>query len=354
MRKQWKTRENTSNIQKQSRFLDWIVDKDKRSTAAWLGSAVGIAFILGYYISLGDGFTPNVKIGEASIVLFKAALLGTVLFAAFCVGVFSPAWAFRMADIDIDNLRGTSRRPVISSLLRRSIAAQVLGASLTSCLYLVCTSDTGDSNWQALFFACLALGACATILRSRQLKEFGFPESRSTFWQSIFWLTTTSFFSLLIFVIIISVNHKMPPMLDSIVAWGALAVISGILGTIRRTDLVPSSFSALFFFIFILQYLQVFNWPFQAVAYMVGIAEPKPVTLVLPSDICPQLQRAFRGTRELECEGENSGVLTQVLLQNSWGERWLVRASVDSEGITFNGSNVVIRKDKSRVKKPVP
>ncbi|WP_256077733.1 hypothetical protein [Massilia sp. YIM B04103] len=349
MAKKWKTRENTrvKRDDPHMNVLKWLSDKENRATLFSLGSGVGIAFILGYYGTIDGGFTPKASFAEGSIVFVKAAFWGTLFLASFYFGVYSCAWAYRLSGTDIENLKGSTGSQATSSLAARSIAVQAITAATTvgTILYFELPADI--SRWYCAPYALIALSALLYLIRAPRLDKFGFAESRSQYSLSLFYLAWMCLFSLLIFALITGGDSRVAaPRLDTAIAWGGLAVVASILATMRRTKLLSASFLALCLMLMCFSYLQVPPWPLRAVAYMAGIAEPYPVTLSLPATACQQLKAGLKGTRDIECQSEAYTTIEHVLLDNGWGERWLLRLDKESKGIQFDGAGVGIYREE--------
>jgi hypothetical protein len=70
------------------RLLNLMLDKEQRGTVAALGTATGLAMIGGYYLSIGE--TPDVSVGQASLLVLEAFVVGVLCVIGLCVATFSP------------------------------------------------------------------------------------------------------------------------------------------------------------------------------------------------------------------------------------------------------------------------
>lgn len=56
-------RKNRLKIKEKFSLLNFIFDKERRATIAWLSTFTGGIFIVGYYIMLDGGFAPDINLG---------------------------------------------------------------------------------------------------------------------------------------------------------------------------------------------------------------------------------------------------------------------------------------------------
>jgi hypothetical protein len=330
-----------SEAQPPSQLRQWIMDKDKRGTALWICSFIGGGYILGYYMTLEDGFTPSVNLGQLTLVLAKAFLAGTATYLAICLGALAPATVYRFCDIVIDDLQGEGRVLAIGALFRRNLSAQLIGAlSIVSLGFFRATPTPQNLSSGALAMLC-ALALLAYLIKAPRLTAFGFTESRGTYWATV----TTSYLASLLSMLLLwgmgNASGNVQP-IQLAVAWIGMAFMSGLFSTINRALWRHTAFAAFVIVLCLMLFLGMLSWPFRAVAYTVGIAKPSPVTLILPNDLCSQLRKAVRRSRALSCDGEDGGVLHSVLLRNSLGERWNIRLTPTSPSIIFDGKGVVV------------
>lgn len=346
MTKQWKTLQNTQRRAPIGRLISWLLEKENRASAAWLGSLIGIGFVFAYQTTLSVGFTPQVNLTEGALVLGKAALMGLLFFAAMYAGVFAPAASLRLLEIDVDKIAGLERGNVLRGLMRRCLYAQVFGGFYPAALFLFLHAYAPHHLWIAITTALISIGALLGALNSSRIPG----ETRLLFYFSVPVIGSFAFFSLLIFVLVCGLKDDLQSLALAGFSWLALTVVSAILSTVRKKDRLLSIFAALLIFIVLLKSLGQLLWPFRAVAYAVGIAQPGTVTLVLNESSCRQMESAVAGLRDLTCSGANSGVLRDVEVLNSWGSRWLIQISKEEtiRVLSFDGSGAMISKDRSR------
>lgn len=340
MNQQWKSIENTRRRPPFRGPWYWICDKNNRTSLTWLGLLIGIGFIVAYQMTLSTGFTPQVTLAEGAFVLVKAAVIGILLFGAFFAGVYAPAASLRLVEIDVEQLKGTERQNAIGGLMRRSIFAQVFGGFFPAALFLFLHADAPHHFWAAVVSACICTAALIIALSSPRLPV----ESKWIFYLSILVIGGSALFSLLIFLMICGLKDNPGYLMKAATAWTALTIVSSILSTTRKKELLLSSLAALLLLAFTLAFLEQLQWPFRAIACAVGIAEPRPVTLVVPERICEQMQSALSSVQEVSCDGPNAGTLRDVEVLNSWGSRWLIQLGKGESArtLSFDGNGTVI------------
>lgn len=348
MKNQWKTLENSRRISVGPKMLGWIRDKDNRSMLAWLSSLLGIGFVMGYQITLGEGFTPNVNLGEGAFVLGKSAFIGLILFLAMYIGVFAPASSLRLLEIDVDTVKGLPRIETVKAVIRRCVAAQIFGGFFPAAIIFFEDASAPFHLWIGVGYSVLSVAAISVALSSQRLPS----ESSIYFYFSIFIIGIFALFSLALFVIIANLKDEPESIVLVSFAWLGLTFISGILSIVRRRELVPSGVAAMLLLACVLASLGQLRWPFRAIANVVGIAQPGRVTLVVPDKSCVQVKSALQGIEDVNCVGSGIGVLKNVEVLNSWGTRWLIRIDngVSSRTISFDGSGTVIVDEKKITK----
>lgn len=328
-------------------ITQWVTDKEKRATSVWMGSIVGATFIILYYFYLGDGFTPSVNLAQASLILIKAFILGTLMVIGFSMGMFSPALTYRICKIEISQLNKENRIKAIKALFIRLIVAQGLVASLAISIYPFMIGEINHFDWPiTLASAAFCAIFSFSIYKLPNLSQFGHKESKKDFIFTISIATLLSLFSLIFIVLLIYGRQKNASAWEILMAWIIIVFYSGLLSVIPKDKSAAINAIILAIVIDILYMFDIAEPCVKAIAYSIGIAEKNPVTLVLPKETCLSIQKAIKKPHSLQCDNsENSGVLQQVLLRSSWGDRWNIRTDEKSESIIFDGKGVVVRKD---------
>ncbi len=315
---------------------------------AWLSSLLGVVFVMGYQITLGEGFTPNVNLGEGALVLGKSALIGLIFFLALYIGVFAPASSLRLLEIDVERINELPRIETVKAVMRRCISAQIFGGFFPAAIIFFREASASFHLWTGLVYSVFAVVAIIVALSSRRLPN----ETPFYFYFSILVIGFFALVSLSIFVVVSNMKDEPESLFLVSLAWLGITVISGVLSVARRRELVPSGVVALLLLAYLLASLGQLRWPFRAIANIVGIAQPGRVTLVVPDKACIQLKSALQGLEEVNCAGADVGVLKNVEVLNSWGARWLIRVDngTDSRTISFEGSGTVIAGEKKITK----
>src|SRR5450830_686027 len=159
--------QSKNNIKKE--LWSWITDGEKRSTLNWISLFIGGGFIVGYYLSLDVSFTPNIDLGQATLLLIQAFLLGIFLVGYLCTVAFGPAIAYRWLGMG-EKLFAKDIPPQIKkSLFLRNFTAQVLFAAQANLLVLTVFSEDGMVKWTAdLIVVVIAALVSLVILVSRR------------------------------------------------------------------------------------------------------------------------------------------------------------------------------------------
>ncbi len=340
-----------NRITKKASFLislvSWIVDKDQRTTVVWSGAAYGSLMIGGYYLWLG--FTPTFNLGQAPLLLMQAFIIGVLLTFYFATVIFFPAWTYRLLGIEIENFRNEYRQKAIFSLSRRSVTAQIFAASLAFVLLTPSPLSAPDPlpMYWGIALNLLIFSGVFLIFMSRT-SEYGIHETTTSYLLTI---CTLGFFGLigltmLFFAYELAPEGKKAGEWSFFLGWLLVTIISAALGTMRKKEWKLGLTIGLTTLLFLLRQFNVILMPFQATAAAIGISEPRPVTLVLPSlpsTTCIQVRRALDDPQKLTCEGNQAGVLKEVHLLNTLGDRWVLRETQESENIVFDGKGTVVK-----------
>jgi len=352
MNSKWHFRKKQIDNSLPFKNIAWIIDKDNRATLIWLSTLLGGAFIVFYYFSLGDGFTPSISIAQAGLIFIQAAFLGCAIIIAFCLGTFSPAFVYRICGIDIDLFTGKNRILAIRSLAIRSIFAQAIGTFITFSIawYLGTNNNLKHIFLAGVIFLTLVLIAILFHIMPT-LTKFGFKEEQSTYRKTIFGLALSAAVSLL-FIFTLTHLNSTNELSDwqSPAIWILVVLYGALFGTLPRSDWKIAAFGMITLVCFFLFFVNGAEKPLRIIANTIGIAESHRVTLVLPNQSCIQIKQVIRND-QLECSGPYGGLLTNVDVRSSWGDRWDIRVGDDTESIIFDGKGVLIKKEKPVIKK---
>lgn len=332
-------------------FLNWIFDREKRSAVTWLCTLVGGVFIAGYYLSLGEGFTPMVDFGQAALLLFLAFFIGTALVFAFCLCMFSPALAYRIIGIHVNDLPKNQLLAARKALMIRNLVTQFFFATaLLAAIYA--GGDAMDNIWTVSIATAIAAICAVVLVFLTRFTKYNMSEPRWQYYGSVILI---GFFTILA----ISILYLLVRNVDKIetweifLAWFMLALYTVIISVLGKGQELFAGLLVLTSFFAVLNFLGVKSIMFESTAYAIGIAEKNPVRLIFPSTSCAVVRRALHPSTPMICEGEQAGVLNDVKLLNSLGERWLIRVREPNRltHVTFDGSGVVIRKNISALPK---
>ncbi|MEM4988470.1 hypothetical protein V8G57_13820 [Collimonas sp. H4R21] len=333
--------------------MQWLLDKDKRSTVVWSSAAYGSTIIAVYYLWLG--FTPAFNLGQASLLLLQAFVVGVAFTFYFSTAIFFPAWAYSLLGIEIDDLKAESRKGAISALARRSIAAQVFGTSAAFLIFAPLPFNPPNPLpiYWAIYWAIaavLVVFSAIFLVFMPRLSEFNKAETGWSYLSSVMVLGFLGMFgSLLLYVLydLAPKNHKAEDWFFFL-AWVMVTVVSAGIGTSRKNEWLVKILIPLFVFAYLLQGFNVLILPFKGTASAIGIAEPRPVTLIFPPSSCSQMKLALDDPEKLTCDGLNAGVLRDVNLLNTLGDRWVLRYGDSEENITFEGKGVIVKRQPKK------
>lgn len=327
------------------RILNWINDKDARSTGAWGVTTFGSIMIGGYFLWLG--FTPVFSLGQATLLLVQAFAVGTILTVYFSLLLLSPAWGYRLLGIEIEDFGHAHRKKAISSLTLRSIAAQTLAVSFLYALNsgLSLSSESGLNLYCGLAIALFA-GSAVVIYRLPFTTEFGGTETRVWYFGSVVVLGLSGLVSTTMVYLAYSIAPKgqRAESWSLLLGWIIVMVVSAGISTLRKKDRRLGLVMGFFVFLYVLYLFNNITMPFKGTAFALGIAEPRAVTLILTPSTCAQVKQVLFDQDKLNCDGPATGRLTPAMLMNTLGERWVLREVGHEENITFDGKGTVVRK----------
>lgn len=326
----------------------WLLDKDRRSTVVWGGAAYGTVMIAGYYLWLG--FTPAVTLGQTPLLLLQAFVVGVFVTLYLAMTIFFPAWAYRLLGIEIENFKSEFRLTAVRMLALRSVIAQLFAPALFSVLCIsspLASPDPIPEYWGAALNTLIFTGLFIVFMP--RTNEFGVKETTSSYLLSIVAIGMFSLLSgaMLLFVYDLAPKDRHAEDWLVLLAWLMVMLLSAALSTMRRDEWLPGILVAFTAFLFLLYEFNVLDAPFKATASVIGIAEPQPVTVIFPghpSTTCEQVKRALNDSNKLVCDGPNAGVLNDVRLLNTLGDRWVLRENEHSENIIFDGKGMLVKR----------
>lgn len=294
----------------------------------------------------------NIHLGQASFLLVQAFVVGTTFVGCISLGIFAPAFAYRIVSIDIEAIQN-KKTGAAKALMKRSVVAQIFMLSAVSAIFFYPKENSliGGLIWVASIDICV-LSAFAQLFQKR-LDQFGFKETERDYWLSIGVsgvLGSLSFFFLWLLHSSASPEKRGDDWVLFVV-WFMIVLYSAIFSVQQKSNHGPMAVVIVGLLSIVLNFFNVLSWPFNNTAYKIGIAEPRPVTLVLPKETCFLLKGALpKSSTKLTCEGEDAGVLSNVNLLNSLGNRWVISTSKNSGNIVFDGKGVVVRKNPGTTK----
>lgn len=332
-------------------LFSWLIDKDHRASMMWMSTGFGSIMISGYYLWLG--FTPAFSLGQASLLIFQAVLVGFALTVYFSQVILVAAWAYKLLEISPEEFPVQQRSAAIGMLARRSIAAQFFATPLA---FVLLVSPFGQDNpnsvyWGIAFNIALFFGISLTLMP--RMSKFGKPESEWAYFRSIGVIGVSGVFGTGMLYLAYSIAPSGQRAGDGIflLAWIMVTIVSAVLSTHKKGQLPAASAMSFAIFMFLLGFFNVGSMPFRGTAYTIGIAEPGLVTLVLTPATCVQLKQALSDATLLECDGPHAGLLKDVHLMNSLGDRWVLREKNSEENIAFEGKGTVVRSGERQSKR---
>lgn len=319
-------------------IIQWILQKDNRGFILSAGAAYGIIIITVYYLWLG--FTPSINLGETSLLLIKAVFAGILFFYCSAL-IFAPVWAYTILGTDVDAYREKPNQGGSSRLFWRSLLSQTIGIyGLLACFFWPFNEELNLTNriyWaisvEALFFALLFL---FSLPKPQQ-------ESFLDYYWSIFVIGLLGCISLILLILIYKIAPEGGFGEGSVFLASAFVLImSSILGSLGKQYWVFRVLAPFGLSIYLLLSFNSFKHPIRAAGVVMGVAESRPVDIVVSKDTCPTMQIALQAIVAISCEGENAGLISKVNLENTLGSRWVLRFGNNIENIVFDGEGTVI------------
>lgn len=326
------------------RTLNFLKDKDARLIFGWLSSGFGLLIIGGYYLWLG--FTPAFGIGQATLLLMQAVLIGAIVTGYFAAMLFFPAVGYRVLKVEIDAFPRERQQAAIAALTLRSIAAQ---AAFLSMLFLVFIVKYFDLEGNAAVYAlsCCVIFLCSAVilLNLPRTTTFGGSESRTDYVWSLLILGAGGVMAVWMLVTLYSLPTEKERVETGYFVGGlvAVVVISAVLSTLRKKHRIGGMLFGVLAYAVLLVIFNSGSMPFRATAVALGIAASGPVELIFPPTTCQLVKPALSNQNSLPCDGPEAGQLKGVLLMNTLGDRWVIREPDHVENIIFDGKGMVVR-----------
>jgi hypothetical protein len=338
------------SIKKDKRkFLHEIIfslPKEMANKFFWLPLIIGGIFITGYYMTFDSGFTPNINLGEASILFLQAFVVGIAIIVIISIYVFATAFAYQFSSIKTNKISESIRKYINKILFLKSIVAQIFSAGIIFPLLTYTLRNEYFSAWVLVFGIGFSLIFCVLffVLQFFQNKKY-----KQTKFQSIGDLLIAfclSFFSILIIFVLsfLTDSHNEISLLAVILVWLTTALYSAVVSIYEKTDIYIPIIMSLPILLSISLMFNIFDLHFKTIAYVLGVAEKAPVTLVFPEKTCKQITSLLKSIDETNKLSEmRSCILKHVNLKNSIGNRWVINApqKIESYLIMYGEENII-------------
>lgn len=353
-------------------FQFWDFIKSSIVPFAFVCSFLGGILIICYYFSLQVRFMPTVSFSQIGTLVYSAFFLGFLLLASIFVVIAIPSFTYLFFDLEVDHANGGVR----SICFWRSFVTQVTGMAIM--LLLVFWRFASEIDLQFVIIACGDIAIFGILgsfffprmnLNGKIESEFKF-HSVNLYSALLSWGTT----------FMLAALFSAVPEKNRAASWIffptclLVALVSSWISIIRPKNL---KIVVLFFIPYVFLILSLFNMLptfFKGIVQSIDIAEKGQVTLILPvsgtNAVCDSVKNALAYPDKLVCQcgpdeienfmagkekmpqkiahrtcNSSRGVLKNVFLLSTLGDRWLLQETETSSPIVFDGKGVVIKKN---------
>jgi hypothetical protein len=313
-------------------LLDLILNKEQRATVAALSTVIGLAMIGGYYLGIGE--TPDVSLGQATLLVLEAFVVGVLCVVGLCLATFSPALVFHLSDIDVDAVFVANRKQLLP-LFVRSLVAQIGGIAFAAISILSPTPGALFIVWISAIVVVIV--TAVSFLFSPKIKG----ESHLQYWISVLVTGFYGVFSMGLAIVIYQTVQDRVSEWRLFSAMIFLVVASAALSLVGLTRWKAKAAGMFISIVIMMAILDSASFVFRFTAYKIGIARSQPATLTLPKEACFSLKPLLRKS-VVDCTSEIT-VLDHVRVLSSLGERWVIRERESNENISFVAKGVGIR-----------
>ncbi|CAE6866421.1 hypothetical protein R75461_08302 [Paraburkholderia nemoris] len=321
---------------------------DPKKALSMLGkfSATGLFFLSGYYAGLR--FTPDVSLGQSAFVAFQAALWGTLIFGLLGFSISGPAITYHLLDINTDDVARKARSAAVRSLHARALWSQVFWF----CVFATCAiypfrHDPEYGMQLDLGFGvaviCMIFSAVFT-LTSPLIRGSEATEGRGIFLASV---VLIGFFSLIAIAMLYTLYATTPHYNDNdwwgLLGAAGLVIVTGAMqASFRKRDVVLKVAIGAVACVQVMFIMHSVSAPFRLIANVIGIAEQRPVSIAIPVASCRQAEAILHPLTSFSCRPDGTGLLTNVELLNSLGNRWLVKFPGNERTVILPGKDAIV------------
>lgn len=322
----------------------WIANEDNRGTIIGGCTLFGSFMISAHYLWLG--ITPAFDLGQATLLVLQAFIVGVLLTVYFAAILLAPTFSYKLCGISL-SLDPDLRKSQFTLLALRSAGTQLFFGSVVLLLAMDFPVEAKDTIFWGVVLNIGVIGISLVL---------AIPRMQSGDGQESFWsflkisgvtgvLTVPSLSMLLLLMIFPSPNERADDFYF-FPAWICVVTYASFLGLMGKKNLHAGVLMAGFIFVYILFLLNAVRMPFSGTAYALGLAVRDPVDLVLPEEACKQVKLVLSKEHMLTCDGDQSGLLKGIWLMNTLGERWVLRETPNGENVSFDGKGVTYKRSK--------
>jgi hypothetical protein len=338
---------------------------------AFVCSFLGGSLIICYYFSLQVRFMPTVSFSQIGTMVYSAFFLGFILLLAIFLVSVAPACTYRLFDLDVDKLdeRGAWY------FFWRSFVTQVAGMGFLFVRAFWTHNSEITSNIVVIISGNILIFCVLGSFFFPRLSLNGKVEGRLKF-------CMVNFYSALLSIVTISMLAGLfssVPEKNRAASWiffltcFVVALVSSGISIIKTKNFkILGVFFAPYVFL-IMTTFNILPTFLKIIVQSIDIAEKGAVTIILPvsgtNAVCDSVKNALTYPDKLVCQcgadeidgfmtgkakmpqniaqracNSNRGVLKDVLLLSSLGDRWLLQETETSSPIVFDGKGVVIKK----------
>lgn len=303
-----------------------------------VASAFGIICLTVYFSTLK--FTPDISFAQGALVAVQAGLIGAFIIGVLIVSLSAPALVYYMLGIRPAELVSISRRrEAIHNLVTRFLCTQALTISALAVLAYFPQRDQLQGAaclgvavigfiWSAIFLA-----SCRRVWGVEAL------ESRWTFFVSVVLGMFTTVSSLLTLDLLWASSPGPHSEFWLLLTVLVVVILGGAQVAIGLQDVGAQLIIG---FMLILEICLLLGPPVpRFIANEVGIAEKRPVDLLVGSEMCNTI-RSFVNLPKFRCEEKGPSLVKNVEVLNSLGNRWVIRIPASGKILIIPGKDLAI------------
>lgn len=335
----WQPRKRAHHNQKGSQKSIKKTITKNIALASSIPTIIGSFFILGHFLIIG--FTPDLTLGQASLILVQSFLVGSAFVIALSASILMPALVYRVAEVEQRLNLAQALPRMRGRIFVRSTLSNLFGVGSLVGFAFFTGGTTSADRWLASFLIEIALLALIFLFFLPHLEAEEKTETRIEYFQTILLSAIGSWLSVPIFAIVFLGIPKAerPDDLYLIAGWIITSIGSALIAALPNLPLHVRGILSIGVLLLTLNVIGALRTPFQAVANVLGISPSGNVTLLMGKNACHLIARTYNST---SCDA-NGGALSDVTLLNTLGNRWLISLDNKKSSIAIPAEGLAYR-----------